>query len=67
MIRSESKRSFCGAGKNNKMATAVRLLRRREVAALFSPSDKILNKGEYFLSDIIKKRFKIRILLSDII
>ena len=43
MIRSESKRSFCGAGKN-KMATAVRLLRRREVAALFSPSDKILNK-----------------------
>ena len=44
MIRSESKRSFCGAGKNKKMATAVRLLRRREVAALFSPSDKILNK-----------------------
>ena len=44
MIRSESKRSFCGAGKNNKMATAVRLLRRREVAALFSPSDQIFNK-----------------------
>ena len=44
MIRSESKRSFCGAGKNNKMATAVRLLRRRELAALFSPSDQILNK-----------------------
>ena len=46
MIRSESKRSFCGAGNNNKMATAVRLLRRREVAALFSPSDQnlILNK-----------------------
>ena len=37
MIRSESKRSFGGGGKNNKMATAVRLPRRREVAALFSP------------------------------
>ena len=60
MIRSESKRSFCGAGQNNKMATAVRLLRRREVAALFSPSDIIK-------SDVIKKRFKMRILLSDII
>ena len=44
MIRSESKRLFCGAGKNNKMATVVRLPRRREVAALFSPSDRILNK-----------------------
>ena len=44
MIRSESKRSFCRAGKNNKMATAVRLPRCREVAALFSPSDRILNK-----------------------
>ena len=44
MIRSESKRSFYGAGKNNKMATAVRLPRRREVAALFSPSDRIFNK-----------------------
>ncbi len=44
MIRSESKTSFCGAGKNNKMATAVRLPKRREVAALFSPSDRILNK-----------------------
>ena len=54
MIRSESKRSFCGAGKNNKMATVVRLPRRREVAALFSPSDRIKN--------IIKKRFKMRIL-----
>ena len=39
MIRSESKRSFCGAGKNNKMATAVRLHRRREVAALFISHD----------------------------
>ena len=37
MIRSESKRSFCGTGKKNKMATAVRLPRCREVAALFSP------------------------------
>ena len=37
MIRSENKRSFCGAGKNNKMATAVQLPRRSEVAALFSP------------------------------
>ena len=54
MIRSESKRSFCGAGKNNKMATAVRLPRCREVATLFSPSDRIKN--------IIKKRFKMRIL-----
>ena len=44
MIRSESKRLFCGAGKNNKMATVVRLPRRREVAALFSPSDRIFNK-----------------------
>ena len=44
MIRSESKRSFCGAGKDNKMATAVRLPRRREVAALFSPSDRIFYK-----------------------
>ena len=25
MIRSESKRSFCGTGKKHKMATAVRL------------------------------------------
>ena len=41
MIRSESKRSFCGVEKKNKMATAVRLPRRREVAALFSPSDRI--------------------------
>ena len=41
MIRSESKRSFCGAKMKNKMATAVRLSRRREVAALFSPSDRI--------------------------
>ena len=44
MIRSESKRTFCAAGKNNKMATAVRLPRRREVAALFSSSDQISNK-----------------------
>ena len=41
MIRSESKRSFCVAGKNNKMVTSVRLPRRCEVAALFSPSDQI--------------------------
>ena len=39
MIRSESKRSFCGTGMKNKMATAARLPRRREVAALFGPSD----------------------------
>ena len=39
MIRSESKSSFCGTGMKNKMATAVRLPSRREVAALFSPSD----------------------------
>ena len=44
MIRSESKRLFCGAGKNNKMVTVVRLPRCREVAALFSSSDRILNK-----------------------
>ena len=44
MIRSESKSLFCGSGKNNKMATAVRLPRRREVAALFSPLDRIFNK-----------------------
>ena len=44
MIRSESKRLFCGAGKNNKMTTVVRLPKRCEVAALFSPSDQILNK-----------------------
>ena len=44
MIRSVSKRSFCGAGKNNKMANAVQLPRCREVATLFSPSDRILNK-----------------------
>ena len=44
MIRSESKRSFCGTGKKTKMAPVVRLLRYREVAALFSPSDRILNK-----------------------
>ena len=37
MIRSESKRSFCGTGMKNKMATAVRLPRRREVAALLAP------------------------------
>ena len=43
MIRSESKRSFCDAGKN-KMVTVVRLPRRREVAALFSPSDRIFYK-----------------------
>ena len=43
MIRSE-KRSFYAAGKNNKMANAMRLPRRREVAALFSPSDQISNK-----------------------
>ena len=41
MIRSESNRSFGAAGKTNEMATAVRLPRRREVAALFSPSDRI--------------------------
>ena len=41
MIRSESKRSFSAAGKNNKMVTAVRLPRCREVAAIFSPSDRI--------------------------
>ena len=44
MIRSESKRSFCCTGKKNKMATAVRLPKCREVAALFSPSDRICNK-----------------------
>ena len=44
MILSESKRSFCGAEKNNKMVTAERLPRRREVAAPFSPSDRIFNK-----------------------
>ena len=41
MIRSESKTSFCGAEKKNKMATVVRLPRCREVVALFSPSDRI--------------------------
>jgi len=40
MIRLESKRSFCGAGKNNKMATVVRLPRRREVAALLDPQNE---------------------------
>ena len=40
MIRSESKRSFCGAGKNNNMATAMRLHRRREVAAEVAPQTK---------------------------
>ena len=42
MVRSESKKSFCGAGKNNKMATAVRLPRRREVAALLALQTEFL-------------------------
>ena len=41
MVRSQSKRSFCAAGKMKKMATAARLPKRREVAALFSPTDRI--------------------------
>ena len=55
MVRSESKRSFCGAGKNNKMATAVRLPRRHEVT-----SDRILNKlnENTFLLAIIKNDSK---------
>ena len=32
-------RSLCAAGKTKKMATAVRLPSRREVAALFNPLD----------------------------
>ena len=41
MIRSESKRSFSALERIKKMATAVRLPRRRGVAAPFSPSDRI--------------------------
>ena len=48
MVRSESKRSFCAVGKMKKMAATARLPKRCEVAALFSPSDRIP-----FLSDNI--------------
>ena len=41
MVRSESKRSFCAAGKLKKIVNAARLPRLLEVAALFSPSDRI--------------------------
>ena len=43
MVKSESKRSFCAAGKTKKMATTVLLPRCREVAAVFSRSDRIGN------------------------
>ena len=40
VIRSESKRSFCAARKNNKMAAAVRLPRRREGQHCLAPQTK---------------------------